>query len=589
MSRPVSVMTILSSLALIATVDVRVKAEDRDARRPNVLLVITDDQGYGDLGVHGNPVIKTPHLDKLAAGSSRLTRFHVSPVCSPTRSSLLTGRYNYRTGVVDTFIGRSMMDPAEVTLAELLSAAGYRTGIFGKWHLGDCYPMRPIDQGFQEALVLRGGGIGQPSDPPGGTSYFDPVLQHNGQPERRKGYCSDVFTDATLDFIQTSNAQKTPFFAYLAFNCPHDPLEVPEEYEKRYSGADLSADRFPRGGYPFHGPPPKAVTAKVYGMVTNIDDNVGRLVARLDQLGITDNTLVVFLTDNGPAQVRYVAGLRGRKGTVYDGGIRAPCFLRWSGVLPEGREFDRTTAHIDLTPTLLDACGVPRPQGVTFDGVSLWPFLTGRSPAADWPSRTLFFQWHRGDKPERFRAFAARGDRYKLVRAEVAGAAKTSAYELFDMAADSYELKDVSAGHPDEVERLKAAYSAWFDDVSRTRGFDPPRIHLGSPREKTTSLTRQDWRGPRAGWGPDALGHWEVFVERPHRARVSLRLKPAALESTATLKLGRLEVRQKVSAAVKLCVFEDVQVPAGPLQFQAWLENDGTRSGVWSAEVEQID
>src|SRR5262245_14394140 len=191
-------------------------------RRPNVIVVITDDQGHGDLGCHGNKIIKTPNLDRFAAQSVNLSRFHVCPVCSLTRACLLTGRYNYRTGVVDTFIGRSLMHPDEVTLAELLKSAGYRTGIFGKWHLGDNFPMRPIDQGFQEALVLKGGGIGQPSDPPGGSSYFDPVLQHNGRQEKKAGYCSDVYTDAALEFIKAGSDR--PFFVYLPFNCPHAPL-----------------------------------------------------------------------------------------------------------------------------------------------------------------------------------------------------------------------------------------------------------------------------------------------------------------------------------------------------------------------------
>src|SRR5262245_61009641 len=203
-----------------------------EPRRPNVLHVSTDDQGHGDLGVHANPKIRTPHLDAFAKQGVRLTHFHVSPVCSPTRASLLTGRYNYRTGVVDTFIGRSLMHSDEMTLAEMLRSAGYRTGIFGKWHLGDNYPLRAIDQGFQEALVLRGGGIAQPSDPPGTSSYFDPVLQHNGKEVKTKGYCSDVFTDAAMKFIAAE--QDRPFFCYLAYNAPHGPFQVPDDYLAPY-------------------------------------------------------------------------------------------------------------------------------------------------------------------------------------------------------------------------------------------------------------------------------------------------------------------------------------------------------------------
>ena len=233
-------------LALLAALSGSFATANAADTRPNVLIIITDDQGHGDLGVHGNPVIRTPNLDRLARDGVRLTNFYVSPVCAPTRASLMTGRYNYRTGVVDTFQGRAMMHTDEVTLAERLSAAGYRTGIFGKWHLGDCAPMRPMDQGFRESLVLRGGGIGQASDPPGGEHYFDPVLQHNGKPEKRAGYCSDIFTTAAMEFI--SAQENRPFFAYLAFNCPHTPLEVPERIiTRRYARRDaLQPARFPK-------------------------------------------------------------------------------------------------------------------------------------------------------------------------------------------------------------------------------------------------------------------------------------------------------------------------------------------------------
>ena len=371
--------------------------------RPNVLIIITDDQGHGDLRLHGNPIIQTPHLDRLARAGVQLTNFYVSPVCAPTRSSLMTGRYNYRTGVVDTFQGRAMMRTEEVTLAERLSAQGYRTGIFGKWHLGDTAPMRPIDQGFGESLVHRGGGIGQASDPPGGTHYFDPILQHNGKSERYAGYCSDVFTNAAIDFMATERSR--PFYLHLAFNAPHTPLEVPESYHKLYASTDLANDKFPRIGQPLAGPAPRDVTAKVYGMVTNIDDNLGRLFKRMDELGLTDNTLVVFLTDNGPQQVRYNSGMRGLKGTVFDGGIRVPCFVRWPGKIVAGSTVHRIAAHIDITPTVLEACGLPKADHL--DGVSLWPLLTGKTKPADWPDRTLFFQWHRGNVPKRFRSFAA--------------------------------------------------------------------------------------------------------------------------------------------------------------------------------------
>ena len=379
-----------------------------------MIVIITDDQGYGDLGVHGNPKIRTPNLDRLARQSVQLKQFYVCPVCSPTRASLLTGRYNYRTGVVDTFQGRSMMHPDEVTLAERLAQAGYRTGIFGKWHLGDNVPLRPLDQGFQEALVLKGGGIGQPSDLPGGSHYLNPVLLHNGQPKRYAGYCSDVFTSAAIDFVK--GPLDRPFFLYLAFNCPHDPLEAPEAELNTYRNMKLGRDEFPAGGSPLPGSLDEDKIARVYAMVTNIDANVGRLLEAVESKGIAGSTIVVFITDNGPAFPRYNAGLRGLKGTVYEGGIRVPCYVRWPGHFPAGRVVDRIAAHIDITPTLLDACGVAAGTEPKLDGLSLLPLLRGE-PVPSWPDRTIYFQWHRGDEPDFGRAFAARSQRFKLLRA----------------------------------------------------------------------------------------------------------------------------------------------------------------------------
>ena len=306
--------------------------------RPNVVVIMTDDQGYGDLGVHGNPKIKTPHLDEFARQSVRLKNFYVSPVCAPTRASLLTGRYNYRTGVVDTYQGRAMMHPDEVTLAEMLAAAGYRTGIFGKWHLGDNAPLRPIDQGFQESLVIKGGGIGQPSDPPGGSSYFDPILQHNGQAERIKGYCSDIFAEAAIEFMRQSGRPsvlrlpRVQLPARPARWRPSPSWLPTGQWTSRSTNFPSSGNRSPRAFAA-----PAETVARVYAMVTNIDTNVGKVLKALEAQRLAGNTIVVFLTDNGPAQVRFNAGLRGWKGSVYDGGIRVPCYIRWPGHFPAGR------------------------------------------------------------------------------------------------------------------------------------------------------------------------------------------------------------------------------------------------------------
>jgi hypothetical protein len=280
--------------------------------------------------------------------------------------------------------------------------------------------------------------------------------------------------------------------------------------------------------------------------------------------------------------------MRGRKGSTYDGGIHVPCFLRWPGTLKTGTAFDRIAAHIDIAPTVLEACGVSKSDDVKLDGVSLWPLLTGKIAAADWHDRTLFLQWHRGDAPDRFRAFAARSQQYKLVRAEGPAAPAKPAFELFDMSVDPYEQHDLAATSPQVLERLKAAYSAWFDDVSRTRGYEPPRIFLGLPLETPTTLTRQDWRGPRAGRGNDALGYWEVEVKQPGEYRVTLTFKPDHPVGVAHLLLRGVARENAAKANDTNCVFEPVRWDDGPGRLEAWLDVNGSTSGAWTVEVSRL-
>ncbi len=545
----------MAGSAVLAASSIPVNAVAQN-ERPNIILIMTDDQGYGDLGAHGNEKIKTPNLDRLAKQSVEFTQFYVCPVCAPTRASLMTGRYNYRTGVVDTYLGRAMMHTDEITIAEVLGKAGYRTGIFGKWHLGDNYPLRTIEQGFQESLVHKGGGIGQPSDPPG-NRYFDPILQHNGVDKRVKGYCTDIFTDATIQFIEKT--RNRPFFAYLSTNAPHTPLQIDDSYVKPYLNMGLDE-----------------TTAKIYGMVTNIDENVGKLMRKLDETNLSDNTIVIFLTDNGPQQKRYTAGLRGRKGSVYEGGIRVPCYIRWPRKLKAGKKIDRIAAHIDMMPTLLDACGASLPQDRKIDGRSVMPLLTGE--AEDWPDRTLFFQWHRGDEPEPFRACAARNQRYKLVNGK----------ELYDIQNDPGEKNDISDEHPDIVKQLRKEYEEWFQDVSSTRGYFPPRIYIGTPHENPVTLTPQDWRGPDAGWGKDSLGYWEVDVRESGNYDVTLRMRPAEAKGHAHFKLGDVSVKHELDEGASLYTFESVHLGAGEGRLEAWFESDGKKVGVRYVDVKSL-
>ncbi len=510
------------------------------ARRPNVVLIISDDQGYGDLSLHGNPHLETPRLDSIGKDGVQFTQFHSSPVCSPTRASLMTGRYNYRTGVVDTYIGRSMMRPGEVTMAEVFRQGGYRTGLFGKWHLGDHYPLRPNDRGFETTVSHFGGGIGQPSDPPGGERYFDPLLQRNGVPERFRGYCTDIFFDEAMRFIETNRAR--PFFTYIATNAPHTPLEVVDELAAPYRQKGLDE-----------------TTARIYGMVRNLDQNTGRLLDQLKKLRLEQDTIVVFMTDNGPQQPRYNAGMRGLKGSVYEGGIRVPCFLRWPGRIAAGTKDNRVAAHIDLLPTLAGACGLPLPEA-KIDGRDLL------KPAE--PNRTLFFQWHRGDAPELWRQACARTQRWKLVENK----------ELFDLEADPAESTNVAAKNPEVVAQLDGAYRAWFAEVGE-KGFDPIRIPIGTAQENPVMLSQQDWRGPRASWGPDALGHWEVEVAQAGKYEVSFLMPPQGAPAKLTFRLGSVERVLPVTGELVTARIASIELPAGPARLEAILDVAGKTRG----------
>ena len=357
---------------------------------------MTDDQGIGDFGFMGNPYIKTPQLDKLASESLNLTHFYVSPVCAPTRASLMTGRYSERTGVYDTFNGGAIMSDEEITMAEVLKENGYHTGIFGKWHLGDNYPYRPMDQGFDMAVVHRAGGMGQPGDVlnffAGDSSYFNPTLFKNGTPYPTKGYCSDVYTEELIDFIKMDQqeSRENPFFAYLSFNAPHTPLQLPEEYYNLYKDIEFDASEFGVFDEAVEKMTPSEVEAarKVYGMVSNIDDNIGKLIQTLKEEGIFENTIIVFLTDNGPQHNRYKIGLRGRKSSVFGGGVRVPCLIHYPNKFKGKSELDLTAAHIDLLPSILDLCGL---ESVShkIDGQSI--FSPDNKDYSSFENRTFVF------------------------------------------------------------------------------------------------------------------------------------------------------------------------------------------------------
>ena len=580
-----SLYTVVALLILLgALADARAAA-----RKPNVIIIVTDDQGFAELGVTGNPIIRTPHIDRLASQSVSLVNFHVMPVCSPTRAGLLTGRYYYRTGLTDTWLGRSLINPNETTLAEIFGDAGYRTGIFGKWHLGDNYPRRPMDKGFQESLVLNGGGLAQPGDPPDPVdvrgAYFNATLSHNGKWTKTRGYVSDVITGGAMQFMEKQ--RKNPFFVYLAFNCPHSPHQVPDEYRSHYPPQVFNRTNFSREGHPMSTDYKPDVLARVYGMVENIDDNVGRLLAKLDALKLSDDTIVVLLSDNGAQRHNgFNGGFRGWKGTPYEGGIHQFCFIRWPTQLKAGLKVDRISSHLDLAPTLLDCCKVQTPRHVKFDGINLAPLL--RDWKVEWLDRTIVSQWHRGDKPERYRNFAIRSQDWKLVQPlgrEEPWNGKTE-FQLFEMIHDPFETHDVAAQYPQRVAELKSAYDRWFDDLTGSRDFSKPqRIFIGAKQENPVLLTQQDWRGPNASWTSEGNGYWELNIVKEARYDIKVLFESAKADRTLSLKCAGKSVEKPIKAGVQECLLKNIQLPVGPARLEATLLDGATTHGVKYVEI----
>lgn len=498
--------------------------------RPNFLLVVCDDLGFGDLSLHGNPLCRTPHLDRLAGEGVSARRHYSGPLCAPARACLLTGRYSYRSRVVDTYCGRSIMDPDEKTLGGLLRAGGYRTGLFGKWHLGDTPPFRPEDRGFDETLWHLGGGIGQPGDHPdnaGRESYFDPVLCRDGAFAKTEGYCTDIFTDRAVEFIQTHRDR--PWFACVAYNAPHTPLQVDA------AATSALAARGATGGL-----------AAYYAMVENVDANVGRLLAAIEETGTTEKTVVVFTSDHGPdpnvrdgaGNAPFSAGLRGQKGSVCEGGVRVPCLWRGPG-LARGATVDEPTHAIDIVPTFLAMAGLSSDRTCPFDGKNLQPLLGGGGGAA-WPDRPLFLQWHRGDTPVARRNAAVVTRDRKWISPSEAGPE-----ELYDVSRDPGEGSDLAGAEPAAVERLRGLYDAWFRDVSGSHRFAPVPIPMRAS-DCPLRLTRQDWRVLGAdGWDAETKARWIVRVEDPGEYEVEVEFDRAPEEAGSVfLHAGRSAIAQ---------------------------------------------
>jgi len=571
-----------------------------EIERPNVLLIITDDQGYGDVGYHGNEILKTPNLDALARQSIRLTNSHVDPTCAETRAALMTGRYSARVGVWHTIMGRSILRRDEKIMPQFFKDAGYATGIFGKWHLGDNYPFRPSDRGFDESLVHGGGGVGQTPDA-WGNDYFDDTYFRNGQPAKQQGYCTDVWFQNAERFIEEHKDER--FFCYVATNAPHSPYNVDLKYGQPYVDQGV--------------PQPMA---NFYGMIANIDENIGRLLGKLDEWKLSDNTIVIFMTDNGTAAgvnaprangkntkagvanqwPGYNAGMRGTKGSQYDGGHRVPCFIRWprseaGKFIRSGAQVTTLTAHFDLLPTLAELCTLtPSDGNYGWDGQSLRPLLT-EGTEENWDPRTIVVHSQRVEHPEKWRKTAVLTNRWRLVNGG----------ELYDeWEQDPGQIRDLASANPQVVEALRKDYDEWWAEVSK-RFDEYSRIVLGSDKANPVDLNCHDWHAAeeQVPWSqsgqrsvaadPLVNGWWAVEVEQGGRYKVTLRTRPEGVShplaaSRARVKIGEVEQTVEVPAGAEEVTL-DLELESGPARLQTWLEQEDQSRGAYYVRVRRIE
>ena len=541
---------------------------------PNVILILTDDQGYGDIGIHGNPYVKTPEMDRLHDQSICLTNFHVDPCCAPTRSALLTGRYSSRTGVWHTIGGRSLLGTDNVTMAEVFRDAGYRTAIFGKWHLGENYPFRPMDRGFEESVIHGGGGVGANPDY-AGNDYYDDVYRHNGIPEQYAGYCNTVWFTEAMKFIRAN--RENPFFCYVSTNVPHAPLLVDSIYSESYTSR--VSERL----------------ANYYGMVSKLDEDLGVFLKELDELKLADNTILIFMTDNGPCPwfggiiiddqgftlEGYSCGMRGGKIWGYENAHRVPCYIRWpAGNIDGGREVSRLTAHMDLLPTLIDWCGFETPVKADFDGVSLNNLILQSEEA--WPERTLFVHNQRVDVPVKYKEYQVLTEEWRLLSRD--------SLELYNIKEDPGQKRDLSLEYPELVKTMKAQYEGWWNHISGN--FDQYNaIILGNEKENPTMLYSHDCHR-----GEDGKDFWVVDFEKEgtYEFRPYLRPKERGLGASGPgvkkvmLKVGDELYAWEPGEEGDEPVFT-IAASTGQIRVGAWFEIDAKTPRAYSLEVTRGD
>ena len=517
---------------LLVTFSTTVVAQE--IKKPNVIIIITDDQGYGDLACNGNPILKTPALDKLYQQSIRLTDFHVSPTCAPSRSGLMTGRYANRVGVWHTVGGLSILRKDEVTMANVFQNNGYETAMFGKWHLGDTYPARPQDKGFAYTFMHVGGAVGQTPDY-WGNDYFDDTYLENGIPKKVNGYCTDVWFDKAIKYIE--NNKNKPFFCYISTNAPHEPYNVPKKYFNKYKQSDIP-DQMKR----------------FYGMITNVDDNLKRLQDKLKQLKIDNNTILIFLTDNGTAAgykktegkwYGFNANMRGVKTSEYEGGHRVPFFISYPAKIKEARNIATLTANIDVLPTLASLCNLELPN-IKLDGSDISPLLLNKNALLN--REYLVTDSQRVQVPIKWRKSAVMSDKMRLINGK----------ELYDIASDPSQSKDLAAQFPEIVDKMKGYYEEWWQSVSADfTDFTP--IVLGSDKQNPVEISchEQHLEEPKIPWDQDNIrlanrnpfggeftiefeqsGDYEIEISRwPFEANLKLNEAVSGIKATATTNM----------------------------------------------------
>ena len=558
---------------------------ENSGRKPNVIVIMTDDMGYGDVGINGNTMLKTPHLDELATQSVRMTDFHVDPTCAETRAALMTGRYSCRTGVWHTINGRSILREDELTMAEVFEHNGYATGIFGKWHLGDNYPFMPWHRGFQESLIHGGGGVTQTPDL-WRNDYYDDTYFRNGKPEPQKGYCTDVFFDATLEFVN-QNRDK-PFFAYLATNAAHGPYLCPDKFSQPYldQGVEKTMSAF-------------------YGMIASIDENVGKLCKKLTEWDLDRDTILIFMSDNGTARgmlkpaalekgyawTGFNGGFSGTKSSNQEGGHRIPFFVRWpAGKIGGGNENATLTSHFDLLPSFVDMCELKMPREVKFDGQSLKELWLTPDGETDLTNRTLVVHSQRVETPVKWKRCSVMKQNWRLINGKY----------LYDLETDRAQKKDISKRHPKIVAELRSSYDAWWDSVSE-KFSQYVRIPLGSQAEPDVLLTCHDWHATEGEvpWNQGKIrsdlssnGFWAVDVMQPGKYEITLRVRPTGVKykfksGKARIKVGEQEQQVSIEEGQD-AITMSIDLPAGPALLQTWISEGKKVRGAYYVDVNQV-